>query len=142
VGPEAVIIADTSVLIEAWERGHRGDGAVRDRVEGLIDDGELATTAVTVMELLGGMTTDRRRALFLDALLGRLARVFPITAEAARLGAAIIHWRAGRALAVPDHPDGLIIGTCLAVGLPVLTLDRRHYEGIPGLQLAPVRLEH
>lgn len=137
-----MIIADTSVLLEAWERGDRGDAAVRERVESLVDAGELATTAVTVMELVGGRTTDRRQVTYLEVLLSRLARVFPVTEDGARLGAAVIRWRARRALAIPGQADGLIIGTCLEWGAPVLTLDRCHYEGIPGLVLAPVRVEH
>jgi tRNA(fMet)-specific endonuclease VapC len=137
-----VIIADSSVLFEAWERGDRGDAAIRERVEALIEQGRLATTAVTVIELLGGTTTDRRQVTYLEVLLSRLVRVFPISQDGARLGASVIRWRARRAQAVPSQADGLIIGTCLEMGLPVLTLDRRHYEGIPGLELAPLRLEH
>ncbi len=137
-----MIVADTSVLMEAWERGDHGDAAVRERVESLIEAGELATTAVTVMELLGGRTTDRRQVACLEVLLSRLAGVLQVTEDGARLGAAVIRWRARRALPVPGQPDGLIIGTCLEWGAPVLTLDRRHYEGIPGLELVPVRLEH
>jgi predicted nucleic acid-binding protein len=137
-----VIIADTSVLMEAWERGDRGDAPVRERVEALVKAGELATTSVTVMELLGGRTTDRRQVACLEVLLSRLAWVVPVSEDGARLGASVIRWRAQRALPVPGQPDGLIIGTCLEWGAPVLTLDRRHYEGTPGLELAPVRLEH
>jgi len=137
-----VIVADTSVLFEAWERGGRGDPAVRDRVEALIEEGRLATTAISVMELLGGPTTDRARATYLEVLLGQLAHVFPVSAMAARIGASVVRWRARRALPVPGPADGLIIGTCVAAGLPVLTLDRRHFEGTPGLELAPIRLEH
>lgn len=137
-----MIIADTSVLLEAWERGDRGDGAVRERVEALIEAGDLATTAVTVMELLGGRTTDRRQVAYLEVLLSRLVRVFPITEDGARLGASVIRWRARRGLPAPGHADALVIGTCLEWGAPVLTLDRRHYEGTPGLELAPVRLDH
>jgi predicted nucleic acid-binding protein len=142
VGSQAVIVADTSVLFEAWERGRDGDPAVRRRVGELMAEGLLGTTAVTVMELLGGQTTRPARAAWLDGLLSQLAFVLPVSADAARLGAAMIRWRARQSLAVPGQADGLIIGTCLEYGVQVLTLDRRHYEGTPGLELAPVELTH
>jgi predicted nucleic acid-binding protein len=137
-----VIVADTSVLFEAWERGGRGDAGVRERVEALVASEELVTTAVTVMELLGGQTTHPERAAYLDALLARLAFVLPVSAEAARLGASVIRWRAKRRLPVPSQADGLIIGTCLEHGAPVMTLDWRHFDGTPGLQLVAVSRPH
>lgn len=137
-----MIVADTSVLFEAWERGGRGDGSVRRRVDELLGAGLLGTTAVTVMELLGGQTTRPDRAAWLDGLLSQLAFVLPISADGARLGASVLRWRSRRRLAVPGQADGLIIGACLEYGVPVLTLDRRHYEGTPGLDLVPVELAH
>jgi predicted nucleic acid-binding protein len=94
------------------------------------------------MELLGGQTTLPTRAAWLDGLLADLAFVLPVSGDAARIGAAVIRWRSRRSLAVPGQADGLIIGTCLGHGVPVLTLDRRHFEGTPGLDLAPLELTH
>jgi len=101
-----VIVADTSVLFEAWERADRGDASVRERVEALV------------------------------------AFVLPVSAEAARLGASVIRWRARRRLPVPSQADGLIIGACLEHGAPVMTLDWRHFDGTPGLQLVAVSRPH
>ncbi len=123
-----MMIADSDVLID-FLRG-KGDGAERVRLE--LATGRLATTVLSVYELLGGVRTSReeqRVATLLDALT-----VLPLDEAAAREAASIRRSleRQGQKLATADS---LIAAICVVNRGVLLTRNRSHFERIPKLTL-------
>jgi tRNA(fMet)-specific endonuclease VapC len=123
----ALIVCDTDVLIDAL----RGRGE-HDRFSGEYRRRRLATTAISIFELLSGAREEKERAK-VDALLAPLAR-FAFDERAARAAAAVkLELEAeGRAVAFADLQ---IAGICLALEAPLWTRNRAHFERVPGLEL-------
>jgi len=128
-----VVVADTDVLIDALDAGRQ---PMFTAIGDLIAQGELATTAVNLFELLAGSRTSVDRLELIQAELGPVP-VLPVTRGAADLAAAASRYLGARGanLAVPDL---LIAGVCLASGYPLLTRNAAHFRRIPGLELAPL----
>ncbi len=122
-----MIVADTDVLVDAL----RGRGAAqRIRVE--LATGRLATTVVSVFELLSGARTDAERER-VENLVGAIAKL-PIDEASAREAADIARELSARG--APIGPaDSLIAGVCRARGATLLTRNRAHFERVPGLKL-------
>lgn len=126
-----MIVADTDVLVDVLH-GRKDVGPVVSRG---IADGSLVTTVVSLFELEAGAATEAERAE-IDALLAGML-VLSIEAGAARLGAAVERDLRRRGLRI-GTADALIAGLCLAEGAHLLTRNRRHFERVPGLVLAPL----
>ena len=121
----ALVVADTDVLIDFLR------GRPSDRLQAELALGTLATTAITVFELLSGA-----RGAVVEAVEILLAAVtvFDLNEAAAR--------RAGQirteleALGSPiGTADYLIAGVCISRGAELLTRNTRHFERVPGLEL-------
>jgi tRNA(fMet)-specific endonuclease VapC len=123
-----MIVADSDVLIDAL----RGDRPARERIELELETGQLATTVVSVYELLAGARSERERGK-VEVLLSALTAL-PLDDAAARRAAQIDRQLAaeGQRLAPADT---LIAGICLARSGILLTRNRRHFERVPGLSL-------
>lgn len=128
-----MVVADSDVLIDALDAGKE---PMATHVAGLIDRGELTTTAVSFFELLAGPRTSVDRLELLQAELGPV-EVLPVTRGAADLAAAVARYLGRTGQPIP-FPDLLIAGVCLAAGLPLLTRNAAHFRRIPGLVLAPL----
>lgn len=126
-----MIVADSDVLIDAL-RGHE---AARERVDLELGTGKLATTVITVFELLAGARTDRERAK-VELLLAAL-RPLPMDDAAARCAAEVDRHLAARGQRLAPA-DTLIAGVCLARSAILLTRNRKHFERVPGLALGHV----
>lgn len=94
--------------------------------------GDLRLTVITLFELLRGDDWQRRA--------DRIERLFtsapmPLDALSARsAGALELELRSrGHSIGVADS---LQAGICLSRGLPLATRNRRHFERVPGLELA------
>lgn len=124
-----MIVADTDVLIDAL-RGHE---PMASRVGDGLRAGTLATTVVTLFELMGAAKDDRRRQR-----VARLLRPLPVLAldRAASERAAEIRRELERAGAPIGMADCLIAGICAIAGATLLTRNRRHFERVPGLLIA------
>ncbi|HCC59183.1 MAG TPA: hypothetical protein DEQ47_18370 [Solibacterales bacterium] len=132
------VVFDSSVVIEA-ERQHRTVPQFLWQIRRKVGEMEAALCSITVAELAHGIyranfaeRRERRRA-FLDDLKTALP-VYPITAKTAelvgRLGANLM--ASGVAIPFAD----LLIGACaIERGYAVATLNLRHFEKIPGLEL-------
>lgn len=123
-----MIVADTDVLIDAlngWEPS-------TTRVLRLLEAGSLATTAVSLLELLQGVRKPDLAART-ESLVGGLA-IFPFDEAASRAAA-----EAGRRLAAEGRglamADLQIAGICLSRAAPLFTRNRAHFERIEGLVL-------
>lgn len=124
-----MIVADTGVLVDFLE----GEGS-HVKVRGLLRDGRLGTTAVSVFEVWRGLATDEERELARRGLRG--LRVYPLTDSAAKRAAQVE--RELRTTPIGER-DILIACVCLAVGLPLLTANTRHFNRVPGLTVVPAR---
>ncbi len=122
-----MIVADTDVLIDALN----GKEPARSRIAAGIESGALATTTVTLFELLSGTRADEREVV--RDLLAALA-VLPFDAAAGEESAAVRRdlEAAGQGIGMADYQ---IAGICLARSAPLLTRNRRHFERVPGLVL-------
>ena len=123
-----MIVADTDVLIDAL----CGEGEV-ERVVREIRAGALATTVISVFELLVGARTEAQRAHIDDLLAG--IRILPLEAFASRRAAAVRRSLDSRGRGLP-LADSLIAGICLEQDAPLLTRNRAHFERIEALRLA------
>lgn len=125
-------LIDTSVVIELDRRGHPA-AAVLELAPGQI----VAASSVTAAELLLGLERSgspvgrRRRAIFVEGLLALLP-ILPFDLTSARMHAQIRAQMLISGRSIPAH-DLLIASTALSNGYDLITLDRRHFERVPGL---------
>jgi predicted nucleic acid-binding protein len=132
------LILDSSVAIAAERRG--------DTVEKLIEwvvsvagDQDAALSAVGLTELAHGiyraqsLEIRQRRQAFIDELL-RVLTVYPYTTATALLAAKIDGEQQAKGVKIP-FGDLLVGVTALELGFSVLTVNARHFQMIPGLQI-------
>jgi predicted nucleic acid-binding protein len=122
-----VIVADTDVLIDAL----RGREPARGRIAAAIAGGELATTAVTLFELLSSAEEVGERDS-MGRLLAALA-ILPFDAAAGEAAATARRTlsAAGQGIGMADYQ---IAGICLARAAPLLTRNRKHFDRVPDLR--------
>jgi len=123
------MVADTDVLID-YLRGHERSAK---RIAFEIEQGHLATTAITAFELRVGARTQRQQAV-VEVLLDAL-RILPLDADAATAAA-----NARRTLLERGEDigvaDSLIAGVCLANQGMLITNNKEHFKRIEGLKLS------
>lgn len=121
-------VADSDILIDAL--AGREPAAARVRLG--VEKGELATTTVSLFELLSGARAGRARKK-VEKLLAALT-ILPFDEPAGRAAA-----EARRELEARGSPIGmadyLIAGICLSRRAPLLTRNRAHFEKVTGLRL-------
>lgn len=118
-------LVDTDVLID-FLRG------VPAAVDSLLALGEVSVSVVSVAELFAGFRGTREQA---D--IGRLlaeCQVLPITEDVAR-EAGLLKKKYFASHSV-QLPDAMIAATALAHGLPLVTLNVKHYPMVAGLEPA------
>ncbi len=124
----SVILVDTSVLIDYFRKKEKH----RSVLHGLAEAGHaLRISVVTEYELYVGATEEQHA--FWNEVLERID-VLPLRSQevrrAARLQATLKKQRSQLAL-----PDLFIASTALEAGIPVATLDRKHFSLVPGIRL-------
>jgi tRNA(fMet)-specific endonuclease VapC len=129
-------LIDSSVFI-AFERSGEAPTMLLER----LSDQEVALAAITASELLHGVhradsaLRRGRREQFVEAIL-KAVPVLPFTLEVAR-----VHSRLWADLQMRGEIIGaydlLIAATALSHGIPIATLNQRHFGRIPNLQVAP-----
>jgi tRNA(fMet)-specific endonuclease VapC len=128
------VLIDTSVLVNDERRG--------TQVEVAVGDEDRAISVVTASELLHGVhravdaTIRMRRLAYVERVLGRLEPL-PISMHVARVHAEI--WaRLEEAGSLIGSHDLWIAATALAYGMRVATVNVRHFERVPGLEVLAV----
>jgi len=130
------LILDSSVAIAAERRGDSVEKLI-DQVVALVGDQDAALSSVGLTELAHGIYRAQtpemrlRRKSFIDELLRDLT-VYPYTKETAMLAGRIDGEQQAQGVTIP-FGDLLIGATALSLGFPVLTVNRRHFQLIPGL---------
>lgn len=132
------VILDSSILI-AGERRKDSVWEILERVEAVCGKTVAALSAVTAVELTHGIyrakiDTDRkRRETFVEEIFHAVA-VHPLTLEVARLAGRIHGEQMGRGVTI-DFPDLIIGATARHLGFDVVTLNVKHFQTIPGLNV-------
>ena len=135
------LILDTSILIASERRGQAVEDLLH-HVRVIHGDIDVALSVVSVVELTHGIYRARteadraRRRAFAEGAFHDLI-VHPVTLEIAQLAGRIEGEQAaqGNVIAFED----LVIGaTALHLGFTVATLNVRHFERIPNLQMVAV----
>ena len=124
-----MIVADSDVLIDAL----RGRYPTKETMTSNLRDGSVATTAVSVFELMSGARTPRERAM-IEQLLGPM----PILSfdHAAGIAAADVRRaleKSGDGIGMADYQ---IAGICVSRAAALWTRNTAHFERVPGLRLA------
>lgn len=129
------VLIDTSVIVDAERRG----GA---RLRAVTGGEDRAISVVTASELLHGVhraadaTVRMRRLSYVERVIARLEPL-PISMHVARAHAEIWARLEANGALIGAH-DLWIAATALAHGMPVATLNARHFDRVPGLQVLAV----
>ena len=128
------VLIDTSVVIDAERRGAP--------LEAMAEGEDRAISVVTASELLHGVhrATDARlrmrRHAFVEAVLAHLQPI-PISMHVARAHAEIWSRLEADGMLIGAH-DLWIAATALAHGMRVATVNARHFERVPGLEVLAI----
>ena len=132
------LILDSSILV-AGERQHETVAQILRRIRTWQGDVESALSVGTIVELTHGIyraktDADRaRRRAFCNELRGDMV-VHPVTVEIAELAGQIEGQQAAAGFSIAF--EDLLIGvTALHLGYSLATLNVRHFQAIPGLQI-------
>jgi predicted nucleic acid-binding protein len=132
------LIIDTSILIQS-ERRNESAKHILQRVKAAYGEVDIGVSVITVMELTHGTfrakaEMDRtRRRIFVEGISRELL-AYPVTLEIAQLAGRIEGEQAalGNIIATED----LLIGaTALHLGFDVASLNAKHFQRIPGLNV-------
>jgi len=123
-----MIVADSDVLIDAL----RGREPVKTRIAQELEKSALATTSVSVFELLSGARTaaaEKKVRQLLDAV-----SILPLDETASELAAEVRKKLEAKGSSI-GMADYLIAGICLSRSAILLTRNKNHFERVPDLVL-------
>jgi tRNA(fMet)-specific endonuclease VapC len=132
------IILDSSVIISA-ERGGNSVRQILEHLYAVHGETEVGLSAVTVAELMHGVYRAKtqaqrdRRLEFVDRLCLEIP-VHGLTVDVARLMGRIEGQQEAKGIRFAFE-DLAIGATALHLGYSVMTLNRGHFQNIPGLSL-------
>ena len=126
---DAQLIIDTDIVVD-YLRGREAT------LEAALLRYECAITAICLYELLAVRVRSPRQEGLIEQLRS-VVSVLPFNAEAATFAAQVWRELGAQGLSI-GLPDTLVVGTCLAHRLPLLTRNTEHFQRVPGLAvLAP-----
>jgi tRNA(fMet)-specific endonuclease VapC len=132
------LILDSSILIAGERRGETVKQII-ERVRAAHGDQESALSVISIIELTHGiyrakLDADRLRRIAFTDELARDMIVHPVSLAIAQLAGRIEGEQAARGISIAI--EDLIIGaTALYIGFDVATLNVRHFQAIPGLNV-------
>jgi predicted nucleic acid-binding protein len=139
--PVLGLILDSSVIIAA-ERKRQTVEDLLTSIEQAFGEVEIAISAVTLAELVHGVARANipeiriARRAFIDELKKHVP-VHPVTDSTAEIAGQISGEQAAKGITLPA--DDLLIGaSAIEQGYAVATLNVRHFQKIPGLQVLEV----
>lgn len=121
------LVCDTSILIDKLRGGKKWD----EFVESVEDDVNLYLPTIVVFELYSGKSTKSAVEVEkLNKVTKHFERVDLSEQIAVRAGG--IYRDGVKDLQVPDY---VIAATALELGAEVVTLNRKHFEKVPGVKI-------
>ncbi|MEB2341212.1 MAG: type II toxin-antitoxin system VapC family toxin [Flavobacteriia bacterium] len=121
---------DTSVLIAYFRKKDKSRTLLRKLA---LEDHSLVLSVITEFEVFVGAT--EAQLGYWDQMLEHMD-VLPLTSREVRLAATLQANLKRRRIQVA-MPDLLIAATAMEAGLPVATLNKKHFEALPGIKLYP-----
>lgn len=112
----------------------RGQRRTVQLLRGLGKIGRLSISAVTRLEVHAGMVAEERHVT--QKLLSRFI-TYDLDSDVADRAGDLIGERRAQGIAL-SVPDAIIAATAMIHGLTLVTLNRSHFEAIPGLSLYPL----
>jgi len=133
------LILDTSILI-ASERRREAPEDILARSRATHGEIDVAISTIPVAELTHGIYRassgeNRARRLKFTESVFRILVAIPVSFEIAQLAGRIEGQQAAKGIAIPIQ-DLLIGATALTLDFSVATLNPRHFQLVPGLQIA------
>jgi predicted nucleic acid-binding protein len=125
-----VVLVDTSVLIEYFRKKDKSRTLLRKLA---LEDHSLVLSVITEFEVFVGAT--EAQLGYWDQMLEHMD-VRPLTSREVRLAATLQANFKRRRIQVA-MPDLLIAASAMEAGLPVATLNKKHFEALPGIKLYP-----
>jgi tRNA(fMet)-specific endonuclease VapC len=121
-----MVIFDTNILIELY----RGNLVVKEEVQGIKSD-VFYISSITVAEfMIGAKNKDDLKRIEID-----LSKYVHISINTEITDIFIDLFRKFTLSHRPDIPDTLIAATALYYHLPLYTLNKKHFQFIPGIDL-------
>lgn len=128
------LVLDTDVA------SHLQRGSLPEPLREHLRDTIACVTFITVGEFFKGAVKrgwGERRVQQLEAWLRNVV-VLPYTGEISRVWGRVSAECEGKGQPIPPN-DAWIAACCLSHDLPLMTLNRRHFERVAGLRLVPER---
>ena len=126
------VVVDTDILIDYFA----GISPATEAVERLFREDRLALTTLTLFELSCGAQTQEQRQ-DLEWII-QAAQLIPLDAVASIQAGAIYRQLKSKGQLL-EPTDLLIAASCVAVGLPLLTRNVRHFRRVTELALLEAR---
>lgn len=132
------LILDSSVLIAGERRGETVSQVI-ERLRATCGDVECALSVISIIELTHGIyraksDADRARRTTFSEELTRDMIVHPVSLAIAQLAGRIEGEQAAKGISI-DFEDLIIGATALYLGFDVATINVKHFQHIPGLQI-------
>ena len=112
----------------------RGQKRIVQLLRGLGKMGRLSISAVTRLEVHAGMVPEERYTT--QKLLSRFV-TYDLDREIADRAGDMIHESQEKGITI-SVPDAIIAATAVSCNLTLVTLNKAHFESIPGLSLYPL----
>ena len=124
-----MVVLDTNILIDHLRQSEEKITSLMEAIEKFSN--ELAVSVISVQELFEGKSTrDRVKESELINTLS-LLKILPYNFEVAKLAGEISR----EDLSPVEFPDAAIAATCIINGAYLLTLNKKDFARIPGLEL-------
>ena len=125
------LVVDTSILID-YLRGGKIGSELFDRIEK--QNGELFIPTIVIFELFSGKSSDNHSVLIkITNFIHNFKRI-DLTEEIA-IRAGKMYKQLGKQIGPQDY---IIAASALEIGGTVVTLNKKHFQNIPGLPLYPL----
>ncbi len=135
------LILDSSILIAGERRGETVKQVI-ERIHAAHGNIETALSAISIIELTHGIYRARtgsiqlRRKVFVDELVRDMI-VHPVSIAIAQLAGRIEGEQAANGISIAF--EDLVIGvTALHLGFDVATINVKHFQNIPGLNVVMI----
>lgn len=126
------LVVDTSILIDYFRGGAKGQQFVNKVERGKIE--EIFLPTIVIFELFSGQSSKSPVAVHKILNLLKFFQRIELNEEIARR-AGELYRDVNKTLQVPDY---IIAASALSVNGEIVTLNRRHFEQIPNLSLYPL----
>lgn len=124
------LVVDTSILIDYLRGGIRWEKLLNELEEGT----EIYLPTIVIFELFAGKSSAKPEMVKKIRRLISLVKQINLTESIAKKAGEMYR----DVTTVLDIPDFIIASSALSINAEVITLNRKHFEKIPGLDLYPL----